>query len=123
MRFPGAVVDVTECRQAEFALKESEARLQQALTAGQVMAFEWDPRTGLSQRSENTQQILGIGVPQNADEQGNDFLARVHPDDRHELQSACLWRMHRQPVVFHQIPFRSPGRPGIVARGNGKGRV
>ena len=47
LRFPGAVVDVSECRQAEFALKESEARLQQALTAGQVMAFEWDPRTGL----------------------------------------------------------------------------
>ena len=60
LRFPGAVVDVSECRQAEFALKESEARLQQALTAGQVMAFEWDARTGLSQRSRNTVQILGI---------------------------------------------------------------
>ena len=58
LRFPGAVVDVTECRQAEFALKESEARLQEALAAGQVMAFVWDPRTGLSQRSENTLEIF-----------------------------------------------------------------
>ena len=82
LRFPGAVVDVSECRQAEFALKESEARLQQALTAGQVMAFEWDARTGLSQRSQNTVQILGLARGQDANKPGNDFLARVHPDDR-----------------------------------------
>ena len=82
LRFPGAVVDVTESRQAGVALKESEARLQQALAAGHVMAFEWDPRTGLSRRSENTAQVLGIEPPRGDEERFNDFLAKVHPDDR-----------------------------------------
>jgi two-component sensor histidine kinase len=76
------VVDVTESKKAEFALKESEARLQQALAAGHVMAFEWDPRTGRSQRSDNTLQILGIELPQGDAGPSNNFLARVHPDDQ-----------------------------------------
>ncbi len=79
LRFPGAVVDISECRQAEFALKESEARLQQALTAGQVMAFEWDPRTGLSQRSENTLQILGIAAAPKHEQAGQRFLGPSPP--------------------------------------------
>jgi PAS domain S-box-containing protein len=82
LRFPGAMVDVTECRQAEFALKESETRLQQALAAGQVMAFDWDPRSRRSQRSENTLQILGLEPRQQLDDVGDQFLSRVHPDDR-----------------------------------------
>jgi len=76
------LIDVTELKKAEVALRESETRLRQALTAGQVMAFEWDPRTGLSQRSENAAQILGCEPNQVADGVRNNFIARVHPDDR-----------------------------------------
>jgi PAS domain S-box-containing protein len=76
------LIDVTDLKKAEVALRESETRLRQALTAGQVMAFEWDPRTGLSQRSGNAAQILGCKPGQLADGVRNSFLARVHPDDR-----------------------------------------
>jgi PAS domain S-box-containing protein len=72
--------EISERKQADVALKESETRLQQALTAGHVVAFVWDPATGLSQRSENAQQILGL-QPQEATH-GKDFLARVHPENR-----------------------------------------
>jgi hypothetical protein len=57
-----------------------EARLQEALTAGAVTAFEWNPRNGLSQRSKNATQILGVGPQQSFT--AAQFLARVHPDDR-----------------------------------------
>src|SRR5712671_191543 len=60
--------------------RQSETRLQEALTAGAVTAFEWNPRNGLSQRSENAAQILGLG-PQQAFTAAQ-FFARVHPDDR-----------------------------------------
>src|SRR6266436_1573171 len=76
-RWNGIVRDITESKPAEEAIKQSEARLQEALTAGEVMAFEWNLRTGLSQRSENTSQILGAGLRPDA----NDFMARVHPED------------------------------------------
>src|SRR5215510_13800621 len=69
-----------ERRQHEAVLKESETRLQEALTAGAVTAFEWNPRNGLSQRSKNAVQILGLGPQQTFTPA--QFLARVHPDDR-----------------------------------------
>ncbi len=74
--------EIRERKQADIALNESETRLQEALVAGHVVAFTWDPRAGLSQRSENAPQILGLESRVGADRQGNEFLARVHPDDR-----------------------------------------
>ena len=67
-----------ERRHHEAVLEESETRLQEALTVGAVMAFESDPRSGLSQRSENAAQILGFGPHQlfTADQ----FFERIHPD-------------------------------------------
>ena len=49
-----------ERRQNETALKESESRLQEALTAGAVTTFVWDADTGMSERSANAAQILGF---------------------------------------------------------------
>src|SRR5215470_7758921 len=69
-----------ERRQHEAVLEESETRLQEALTAGAVTAFEWSPRSGLSLRSENAAQILGFDPQQTFT--AAQFLARVHPDDR-----------------------------------------
>ena len=39
------LMDITELKRTEAALRDSETRLRQALTAGRVIAFEWDPRT------------------------------------------------------------------------------
>ena len=65
---------------------EGEARLQEALTAGAVTAFEWDVHTGLSRRSENAAQILGFDPRQTLT--ADDFLARVEPADRERFKRA-----------------------------------
>ena len=69
-----------ERRQHEAVLMESEAHLQEALAAGAVTAFDWNVGTGVSRRSENAAQILGLDPRQPFAATG--FLARVHPDDR-----------------------------------------
>jgi PAS domain S-box-containing protein len=69
-----------ERRQLEAVLMESEARLQEALTAGAVMAFEWDVRSGLSRRSANAGQMLGLDAKEML--AATQFHAWVHPDDR-----------------------------------------
>ncbi len=74
--------EISERKKADVALEESEARLQEALTAGHVVAFTWDPATGLSQRSENASQVLGFDANADAPGRANDFLVRVHPEDR-----------------------------------------
>jgi PAS domain S-box-containing protein len=84
-----------ERRRHEAVLEESEARLQEALTAGAVTAFEWAPRSGLSQRSENAAQILGFDPQQPFT--AAQFLARVHPDDR-----ACF------KALVHKVSVDSP---------------
>jgi PAS domain S-box-containing protein len=60
--------------------REHEARLQEALAAGAVTAFEWDPPNGRSQRSKNAAQVLGFDPQQTLTPAR--FLARIHPDDR-----------------------------------------
>jgi PAS domain S-box-containing protein len=67
-----------ERREHETILAESELRLQDALKAGRVMAFDWDVRSGRSQLSDNAEQVLGLNRIGTA----ASFLERVHPDDR-----------------------------------------
>ena len=91
-----------ERRQHAAVLMESETRLQEALTAGAVTAFDWNVRTGLSRRSENAAQILGFDPQQTF--AATDFLARVHPDDRARFKS--LVRGVRPESPSYAVTFR-----------------
>jgi PAS domain S-box-containing protein len=90
--------------QSERQLRESAARLQEALTAGRVMAFEWDPATGRSHRSDNAAQILGSEPEEGGSGRLNTFLARVHPDDRARF-SAHVFGVSRGSPSF-SVSFR-----------------
>jgi PAS domain S-box-containing protein len=91
-----------ERRQHETVLMESEARLQEALTAGAVTAFDWDVRTGLSRRSENAAQILGFDPHQTFT--ASRFLERVHPDD--QVHFKTLVRGVRPDSPSYAVTFR-----------------
>jgi len=67
-------------RQQAAALAKSEARLQDALTVGAVIAFEWEHGSGAVQRSGNAAQILGFDPKH--DFTAPEFLRHVHPEDR-----------------------------------------
>ncbi|HEU0059223.1 MAG TPA: PAS domain-containing protein [Hyphomicrobiaceae bacterium] len=92
-RIIGTNIDVTARKQAEAALAEGEARLADALAAGQVIAFEWNAVTGKSQRSANAAAILG--PEPKASDAYNDFFAHVHPDDRDGFR-AQIRRLRRE---------------------------
>jgi PAS domain S-box-containing protein len=89
---------------SERLLRESEARLQEALTAGRVMAFEWDPATRQSHRSANAALILGSESKEGGGGKVNTFLARVHPDDRARFK-AHLFGVSRERPSF-SVSFR-----------------
>jgi PAS domain S-box-containing protein len=69
-----------ERRQQEAALSEAAARLEEALAASAVMAFEWDARTGMSHHSGNAADILGHDLQSPLPKAR--FLELIHPDDR-----------------------------------------
>jgi PAS domain S-box-containing protein len=74
--------EIAERKEADDAFKESETRLQEALTAGEVVAFTWDPVTKVSRRSDNASQVLGFEPRSGREGRRSDFLARVHAADR-----------------------------------------
>lgn len=95
-----------ERRQHEAALAESEARLQEALTAGAVTTFVWDVGTRLSQRSVNAAQILGFDPRQIFTP--NNFLSRVHPDDRERFKALVRGVIPERPAYTVTFRFKHP---------------
>ena len=95
-----------ERRQHEAALAESEARLQEALTAGAVTTFVWDVGTRSSQRSANAAQILGFDPRQIFTP--NNFLSRVHPDDRERFKALVRGVIPERPAYTVTFRFKHP---------------
>ncbi|WP_162820232.1 bifunctional diguanylate cyclase/phosphodiesterase [Microvirga calopogonii] len=83
----GIALDIHERKQSEQALTESEERLQLALKAARMIAWEFNPQTGTTTRSENSLALLGVRP-------GTDktFLTGLHPDD-HQKVEAFLQRI------------------------------
>ena len=99
-RLVGANIDITQHKATEAALKEHSASLADALAAGRVVAFEWDAVRRQSRRSDNAASIFGDDEDGSAGPLRNDFLRRVHPDDREVFRS--------------KIRDLSPGNPSYV---------
>jgi PAS domain S-box-containing protein len=108
-----------ERRQSEAALMEGEARLQEALTAGAVTAFEWDVRTGASRRSGNAPQILGFNAQQTLT--ATEFLAGVHPDDRTRFKALVYGVRPDRPSYAVTFRFIRPDGKEVWLEETSKG--
>jgi PAS domain S-box-containing protein len=86
-------------------LNRREARLQEALAAGSVFAFEWNVATDSVRLSNNAAQMLGIDAGELLG--GRAFLARVHPDDLARLvaQRSPPWDHYPRSITYR---FRRP---------------
>ncbi len=84
-----AILGFTLCAYVLAALfaerRQAEARLQEALAAGAVMAFECNPGRGPVQRSQNAAQILGLNPQQIFT--ATQFAERIHPADRARVEA------------------------------------
>jgi PAS domain S-box-containing protein len=92
----------SERRFHEGAILEREARLQEALRAGSVMAFDWDVSANEVRLSQNATEILGLNSQQVL--RGTEWLKHIHPED-HPLVASCLDDA-RPDQPSHSIAFR-----------------
>lgn len=79
------LLDLTQQHEAERARHSTEDRLRFAMRAGRLVAWEFDPASGVIHCPTVTSAILG----ESADEvlTYEQFLAAVHADDRHRVES------------------------------------
>jgi predicted signal transduction protein with EAL and GGDEF domain/CheY-like chemotaxis protein len=70
------------------ALRRCEARLASAQRMAKMGTFEYEPRTGYFDGSDELHQLLGL--PARSLESLEGLLARVHPDDREQIRQAVM---------------------------------
>ncbi len=81
LRMVGTHVDITDRKQAEEALQETEGRLRAALHAADMGTWHWDAVNNLDTRDASFNRILGLEAAEST-QPVEDFLQRVHPEDR-----------------------------------------
>jgi PAS domain S-box-containing protein len=114
------LTDVTERKKVEAALRESEERLNFALTATQDAVWDYDLASGMLKHNPRWSSLLGIsdGLLEHRAEL---FFDKIHPDDKeavHRWITACC-----RDDDSHRIEYRLRQSDGQYLRIADTGRV
>ncbi len=113
------VRDVTDLKEAELALRESEARWQFALDGAGDGVWDWNLSTGKVFRSTRWVSMLGY-APEDLDGSIDAWSSRVHPDDLPATLEAQAAHLRGETPIFTR-EFRLRCKDGaykwILARG------
>ncbi|MDE3027898.1 MAG: PAS domain S-box protein, partial [Paracoccaceae bacterium] len=92
LRYTVVMRDITDRRRIENQLRETQHRLEVALTGAQIGVFDIDPHSGQSIVSATWKLLMGLDPDQEVDAQ-REWESRVHPDDKQmiaDADKACI---------------------------------
>ncbi|WGV27343.1 GAF domain-containing protein [Halotia branconii] len=111
--------DITERRQVEIALKESEQQLKLAFQAAKLGSWQLALQTGELSISNQCKENFGLSLE--AAYSYNDLLACIYPDDRSYMQDSVKQALKNK--CDYEAEYRSIWSDGsihwILARGRG----
>jgi PAS domain S-box-containing protein len=118
-RMLGISLDITQSKQAEESLRESEQRLRLATQAGRMYAYDWDITTNVVMRSSEHVKVLGLTEPLRFPQQ--QFLDKIHPDDRPKFLAAIAGLSPKNPTG--EVTYRALPSDGTLVwlKSNGRG--
>ena len=88
VRLIGTILDITERKQAQEALKKSEERLLAAQEVAHFGSFERNLQTGAGWWSDELFRILGLSR-QEGEPTFDDYLSHVHPEDLERVKAVA----------------------------------
>ena len=83
----GSAFDITERKDVELALVESQERLNLAQRAARSLSWEWETESDALEFSDYANELLGFQV-RDLVKTGDEFERYIHPDDRPRLRRA-----------------------------------
>jgi len=102
-RFVGTIQDITELRHAEKRRLRDDEMLRAAEALANVGSYRWAPATGEIVWSNQFRVIAGVPADEPAPS-FNDFLDRLHPDDRLRLEQLAAAAL--KTGVTESLPVR-----------------
>jgi PAS domain S-box-containing protein len=116
------VSDITDRKQAEEALRESEARIQLAAQIGRLGSWRYDPTTNLVELDKRMREIWGepedvVCLPLST------VLERIHPQDQERVVSAMSHALSPTSSGGYEIDYRLLGSNGIERWISANGQV
>src|SRR6266581_2750140 len=109
--FVGAVTDITDQRQAEESLRESESYLAEAQKLSHTGSWAWSPDTDVRYWSEECYRVLGFdpldGLPRM-----EELIQRIHPDDQPAFRESARRAKHTK--LDEEVDYRIVHPGGAV---------
>ncbi|MGV8922181.1 MAG: EAL domain-containing protein [Thermomonas sp.] len=97
----GTLIDFTEHKHAEQALRLSELRLEEAQRLGHLGSWAWDLTTRILSWSDELCRIHGV-APVDHCPTYEDYMGRVHPEDRAAVKALIAQAMLDRKPFSHE---------------------
>ncbi len=104
-RFPGVLIDITDRRRAQTALRESDERLRMAIDQTGLGTFDYDPQTNVLQWSDGCRAIFGV-APDEPVSYETTFARALHPDDHDRTLAAIAEALRPGGEGHYEIEYR-----------------